>query len=394
MKILAFTPYGSMIGGANRSFLMVLGGLKNTYHHEIHVVVPQEGKLTEELSKEGISYRVAPSHTLSGIKSLSPINLFRLLRYEVRAAADKKTAKALAKEFADESFDIVYINDTDNYLGALVALEMGLPYVWHFRSLVPSNMRFIASGRKIYGSCSRIITISERMKSLLVKNKTMPADRVTMIHNGIPVPENLPMSDQSTQNGFHFVLCGRITPDKGHTDAIRAIALLSERGYNDIYLHIAGSTPSGDVTEYLTALKTEISALNIEDRIIFEGLVDNMADFRTRMNGELMCSVCEPFGRVTLEGMRSGLVVIGSNTGGTPEIINDGITGLLYEQGSHTDLADKIERVYKNEAERSAIIANAIDYSRTHFTADTNVSEVNAVIAEAHKEFKKQNGIG
>ena len=394
MKILAFTPYGSMIGGANRSFLMVLSGLKNTYHHEIHVVVPKEEKLTEELSKVGISYSVAPSHTLSGIKSLSPINLFRLLRYEVRAAIDRKTAKALAKELAGEGFDIVYINDTDNYLGAMVALEMGLPYVWHFRSLVPSNMRFIASGKKIYGNCSRIITISERMKSLLVKNKTMPADRITMIHNGIPVPENLPVSDQSAENGFHFVLCGRITPDKGHTDAIRALALLRDRGYGDIYLHIAGATPSGGATEYLAALKTEISDLNIEDRVIFEGLVDNMADFRTHMNGELMCSVCEPFGRVTLEGMRSGLIVIGSNTGGTPEIINDGVTGLLYEQGSHTDLADKIERVYKNESERAAIIASGLEFSRTHFTAETNVCAVNAVIAEAHKEFKKQNGIG
>lgn len=46
-----------------------------------------------------------------------------------------------------------------------------------------------------------------------------------------------------------------------------------------------------------------------------------------------MCSDREAFGLSTVEGMLSGCLIIGTNTGGTTEILEDGTTGLLYAQG-------------------------------------------------------------
>lgn len=68
---------------------------------------------------------------------------------------------------------------------------------------------------------------------------------------------------------------------------------------------------------------------------------------RQNMDIELMCAERETFGWVTVEGMRSGLLVIGANTGATPEIITNMKTGLLYTHGDARDLADKIEWVLK-----------------------------------------------
>ncbi len=389
MKILAFTPYGSMIGGANRSLMMVLSGLKNTYGHTIHVILPAKGQLSDALEKEGIEYSVIPSHTMSGVTSLSPINIYRLLRFHVRALKDRSVARKLAKRIQSEGYDAIYINDTDNYLGAFVAQEARLPYVWHFRSLIPPNMRFIHGARGLYQECSQIITISNRMATLLKENKAMPTKKITMIHNGIPYDNSIKLSPQSLCGGFHIVQCGRITPDKGHIDAILAMALLKQRGYLDIHLHIVGATPNGEDTEYLASLKAQITANGLDERITFEGLIADMPSFRENMNCELVCSVCEPFGRVTLEGMRSGLLVIGSNTGGTPEIIEDGVSGILYSQGSAEDLAEKIAFAYDNKEVRERIIKAAVDFSATHFTAEGNVREVNRVLCTAVEESKK-----
>jgi glycosyltransferase involved in cell wall biosynthesis len=56
-----------------------------------------------------------------------------------------------------------------------------------------------------------------------------------------------------------------------------------------------------------------------------------------------MCSRGEPFGRVTVEAMKQGVPVVGAASGGTIEIIQDGVTGLLYQLGDAEDLAAKIE---------------------------------------------------
>ena len=91
---------------------------------------------------------------------------------------------------------------------------------------------------------------------------------------------------------------------------------------------------------------------------MWEGEVKNMYALREKMSIELMCSNAEPFGRVTVEGMRAGLVVIGSNSGGTRDIIQENVTGLLFKPGDEQDLADKIEYYLSHDKEREEIADN------------------------------------
>ena len=83
--------------------------------------------------------------------------------------------------------------------------------------------------------------------------------------------------------------------------------------------------------------------------------------------------------------MRSGLAIIGSNTGGTVEIIENGKTGLLYQQGNPEDLADKIEKVYLDREYMKMLAKQGYEYSQNHFTAEQNVSEIWKVIQEVVK---------
>lgn len=381
MRILAFTPFSGMRGGANRAFVEVLNGLKNKYGHEVHVVVPEEGALCQALDESGIEWEIVESHKLRGVYGKSFGNALRLARMSVYYTCDYRNAKRFARTHS-EPFDIVYLNDCDSFIGAITAKLMHVPYVWHFRSHIRPQLWMPPIISNIYRDCGRIIAISDGMKKLLDENPYIPREIVERVYDGLAMEDATPAAPY-TGGEFHFVLCGRLAEEKGHRDAIEALHLLRrEKGVSDIVLHIAGSTMTASETAYKEKLCAQIAQHELGSQVVFEGQIDDMPTFRQRMNGELMCSVCEPFGRVTVEGMRSGLLVIGSNTGGTPDIVTDGETGLLYEQGDPADLAEKIYRVYSDPVLCQRLAKAGYEFGMTHFTVEENVKNVNRILLQ------------
>lgn len=389
MRILAFTPFSSMRGGANRSFIMVLKNLKNKYNHSIFVIVPELGELTDELDKLNIPWKLVKSKKIRGVYGVSPKNFLRICRLFLYTIYDDFASRKIVKEFKGK-FDIVYLNDCDTNIGAFSAIRMKIPYVWHFRSLIKPDFIIPFNAKKQYKKCNKIIAISEGMKKLLDEDKTIPKGIIEIVYNGLPI-----IKCEKAKSYFggemHFVLCGRLSEDKGHKDALHALKILKDEGITDIVLHIAGCTKTEYEEEYKKSLIKYAEDNGFFDRVIFEGQIDDMPSFREKMNGELVCSVCEPFGRVTVEGMRSGLVVIGSNTGGTPEIINDNVTGLLYEQGNGEDLAEKIKQVYENPEFARKLADTAYDFGNTHFLESDNVEKVNAILYKEKNYYEYIN---
>ena len=164
-------------------------------------------------------------------------------------------------------------------------------------------------------------------------------------------------------------------------DSVSAISILHKRGINNIYLHIVGSPSMENGEKYDESLRRKlILPNNIKENVLFEGEVKNVALLRSFMDVELMCSVAEPFGRTTVEGLQAGLVVIGANTGATPEIIKDNINGLLYEQGNPTDLANKIESIYYDVQLQKKLSQNALEFSKNNFTMENNVKQINDIL--------------
>ena len=150
-----------------------------------------------------------------------------------------------------------------------------------------------------------------------------------------------------------------------------------KNGYKNIILHIVGSSPKRThVAWYARKIKKMVNEIGLSNNIIFHGEVLDMVSIREKMDVELMCAICETFGRVTVEGMRSGLALIGSNTGGTPEIINDKNNGLLYKQGDEEDLAQKIEELYTDRKKLQEIAENGYQFAQKNFTAEKNIIEV------------------
>ena len=112
--------------------------------------------------------------------------------------------------------------------------------------------------------------------------------------------------------------------------------------------------------------------------VVFHEFTNQPAQILKNCDVGLTCSVAEAFGRVTVENMLAGLCVIGSDTGGTPEIILDGETGLLYRQGDPASLAEKIRWVIEHRAEAKQMLEKgqkrALDVFSIQATAENVIN--------------------
>ena len=106
------------------------------------------------------------------------------------------------------------------------------------------------------------------------------------------------------------------------------------------------------------------------------GYVDNINELRKNMDVSLMCSSAEAFGLVTVESMKAGVPVIGAATGGTLELINNGKNGMLYHKGNYLELADCIEKLYKNPEMLKKMKMQAVKIMNGKFTQENNAKAI------------------
>jgi glycosyltransferase involved in cell wall biosynthesis len=168
----------------------------------------------------------------------------------------------------------------------------------------------------------RIIAISEAVRRFNVESVGLPEDKIEVIHYGLdalpePWGENpeLPIPD-----GAPLLLCvARLTPQKGVDTAIRALPWIP-----DATLLVLGEGPER------TQLEALARELGVSDRVLMPGRVGDVAALYRRSNVVVHPARWEGFGLAMLEGMLAGRPVVAAHAGSAPELVADGMTGLLF----------------------------------------------------------------
>jgi glycosyltransferase involved in cell wall biosynthesis len=174
----------------------------------------------------------------------------------------------------------------------------------------------------------------------------IPVAKAQVIYTGLEAEQYLidgsypqPGSDKQ---GLNLLYAGRLVEDKGIDTAILALEkLVHDQGGLSIKLTIAGSDSAG----YENYLRHLVAQAKLEDFVTFLGHVpsEEMPRLLQQFDVLLVPSLwAEPFSRMVLEGMISGLVVVATPRGGTSEILIDGENGLFFAPGDADDLAKKI----------------------------------------------------
>lgn len=205
-------------------------------------------------------------------------------------------------------------------------------------------------------SMSKVMCCSEYVKNTLITAGKLPSS-AGVIYIGTNADDFRINAGQLKQNNeINLLYFGRLIRDKGVHTAIEALSLLKKRGLGDRFsLTIIGSGHP----EYEQFLHQQVSDLNIHDLVTFVGKIarEDIPEWLSKYDVFLFTSIWpEPFARTIGEAMASGLVVIGSRVGGSPEIFKDYGNQLLFEPGDAGTLADHIQLLSENAYLRETLV--------------------------------------
>lgn len=238
--------------------------------------------------------------------------------------------------------------------GAAAASLAGRPHVWCIREWVDT----FTFGEPTERIASFVASASNRVlvNSFAVRDCWFGknARRTGVLYPSPMVPTHVASAKElfSIPGALRVMVLGRIAKQKGQLDAIRAVEQLVRAGHN-VELALVGAISQRHVDDLLRT----VQASKLGARLgIFEATKTPLASLQAA-DIVVVPSRNEPFGRVAVEAMLLGKVVIAARSGGLSEIVRRG-EGLLYTPGDPAALARQIERL-ANQPNMAARLARA-----------------------------------
>ena len=156
-----------------------------------------------------------------------------------------------------------------------------------------------------------------------------------------------------------------------------------------IFAKVAAKTPSvlvmvGDGPER-PAAEEEARTLGVSNSVFFLGKIETVAPLLASADVFLLPTSSESFGLSALEAMASGVPVVGSDSGGLPEVVTNGVTGLLYPVGDVDSMAAGVLSIITDPSRQADMGAAGADDARNRFALDTVVSQYEELYRSALK---------
>ena len=242
--------------------------------------------------------------------------------------------------------NLVYSNTIANFSEVILAGLVKIPVLLHihegrkFCSAHPYRLRI---------SClfaNRIIVGSHYVNSVL---NSLTARFGIVVHNGVDSPAEIPVKQKLSGAPLKIGVLGTIDSNKGQLVAMEAMRLLVERGLS-AKLKIAGKI--GD-EGYYAQLCDFVKLNSLDEFVEFVGVVPDADVFLKALDLLIVPSFDEAFPTVILEAFSTGTLVVASEVGGIPEMIENKVNGFLFKAGNSMMLADILEKtIYDDALER------------------------------------------
>lgn len=255
----------------------------------------------------------------------------------------------------------LHINNTVMSVGYEIAKILNSKVVWHLRGFMDLDFGWmpLRGWDKYINTLKQTDAVIGITKTVLEHYVSLESKNAYVISDAVRSKDDTCLVRPKEK---YFLFCaGFLTEQKGCAYAISAFAKsgLATKGYK---LKIIGEAHS----KYMSQLTKIVANAGISDAVEFLGRSDKVKEYMSRAIAFLMCSENEGLGRVSIEAMFYGCLVIGRNSGGTKDFVFDGKTGLLFN-----DMDGCVSAMQKAaETDHQEIIRYARQFARENFSIE------------------------
>ena len=346
-------------GGAESVFVDLITSLDKSRWRSI-AVIPETGWLHAQLSAAGVE-----THVL-----------------RERRTFDAGYAARLVSLVRRGKVDIIHSHLFGSAVrGSVISAMSGRPAVatLHGQTDLSENESYRSIKLAALKRLKRIVFVSEQLRDDILGMTTIDAGKVRVIPNGIEADRfgDVDRAEARASLGiapddFLVGTVGNPGPAKGFDVLIETASLLHSRSEGFRFI-VAGDTSNGRGADII-ALRDE---RKLEDIVSFIGFRSDVENVMGALDLFLLPSRSEGFSLALVEAMAAGLPVVATRCGGPEGIIDDGVTGVLVENGSPGAIADAVEMLRGDAARRRSMgdAARVIVAERYTRTAQTKAYE-------------------
>jgi hypothetical protein len=379
MRILFIPSDNNRTSGAFLCMASMIDILKDKYPIDPFVILPNPGEGVEVLDSLNIDYTLIQSRDW-----VIPMSLRKDEKYykdiKNKRSINKKAVKRIRKFIKDHDIDLLHINTTYSYVGALAAMDEDIPFVWHLREFLEEGQNLTLwdreKGNALINKANKVITVSK------VLNKKYEGiiddDKLISIYDGIDANRFYnPNKEIFEYDIIKFIFVGGFEYHKGQIHFAKACVKLYNSGFQGFKVSFIG-TGTPKVRKEVEDIFKEGNLKNVE----YLGYKLDVENYFKESDISFTCGSIESFGRTTVEAMLSGNLVIGANTAGTHELLAGGEIGILYEYGDVDDLYEKMLLAIHNREKSKKIAQKGRKYMFDNMTAEINADNVYKVYKE------------
>jgi L-malate glycosyltransferase len=355
-----------VLGGAEGAMFMLLESLEREEWRPTLLLDDAAGvePLVERAERLGVPVRRLPPLPLGLVGARRVPALARLLRRERPDVFHAHMSSPVACKWALAAAAL-----------ARVPAVLGTVQVGQYE---PPNRSAAWQLRLLARRVDRYLAVSREIADELVERLGWPAAKVEVVYNAVDLsrfevtaPPGLREQLGGSEARPLVLTAARLDPQKGHRVLLEAAARLPEA----IFL-LAGEGPERERLEGLAA------ELGVAERVRFLGRRDDVPQLLAACDVFALPSLYEGSSLAVLEAMAAGKAVVSSAIGGTEELVEDGISGLLVPPGDADALAKALRRLLGDAGLREELAARARERVAGEFTREGMGARVEAVYRE------------
>lgn len=303
----------------------------------------------------------------------SPVHLVPM---QFRGKLDRQNMRHIRDLVKTHNIDLINAQSSkDRYTSIFSRWLYKLPVkVIHTRRQKPESIGGWIQNTFYIKGTDKIVVISDELKNTFIR-MGIPASHLKVIYNGLPrerFESHDPDRSQALRKQYGILpsdkVIGCVGRRKKQEQLLKALKFLPH-DLKVIFVGIEKET-----------LEPHISNETYHQQIICTGSVQpqDVMNFYPLFDVNVLCSTTDGFGLVLAEAMGMGIPVIGTNSQGIKNVIEDGISGLLYEDENSQMLAEQIQKILQDEGLREKLIKNGLERAHNTFSMDHTVRNYEA----------------